>query len=370
LRCAIHSDDADFIERIETKVRAGGRLSPEEGVRLYESNRLHDLGRLASIARERRSGTDAYYIVNRHINYTNVCINNCRFCAFSRRPGEPGGYTLGIREVLERAEGVEEDGATELHIVGGVNPELPLEYYEEMIWALRERHPRVHVQALTAAEVAHIADAAGLPDAEVLRRLKDAGLSALPGGGAEIFAPRVRRMICPAKIGAERWLETTRQAHLLGIPSNATMLYGHVETLAERIDHMVRLRELQDETGGFMCFIPLPFHPENTRMPHLARTSAIDDLKTFAVARLMLDNIPHIKAFWIMVGVKLAQVSLAYGADDLNGTVMREEITHAAGAGTPQHLTVEEIRRLIREAGRTPVERDTLYNRVTRAAPR
>lgn len=356
--------DSDFIEHIEEKVDAAERLTAEEGLRLYGTDDPHALGRLANKVRERLNGDDTYYIVNRHINYTNVCVNACRFCAFSKKPGEPGGHTMSLEEVFERAAPAAADGSTELHIVGGVDPDLPLAYYVDMIAGLRERHPNVCIQALTAAEVAHLADASGMTDAEVLAKLKDAGLTALPGGGAEIFSTRVRQLVCPDKISGERWLSVSRDAHRLGIRTNATMLYGHVETLEERIEHFVRLREVQDETGGFMCFIPLPFHPENTAMAELRRTSSIDDLKTFAMARLVLDNFPHIKAFWIMTGVKLAQVALAYGADDMNGTVVEERITHAAGAKTPQHITVSEIRRLILKAGRTPVERDTLYNRI------
>jgi aminodeoxyfutalosine synthase len=357
--------NADFIEHIENKVDAAERLTAEEGLRLYKADSPHGLGRLAARVRERLNGNDAYYIVNRHINYTNICVNGCRFCAFSKKPGEPGGHTMSLDEVFERAAPAASDGSTELHIVGGVDPELPLAYYIDMIAGLRERHPGICIQAFTAAEIAHLADASQMTDAQVLAKLKDAGLTALPGGGAEVFSTRVRQLLCPSKISADRWLSVSRHAHRLGIPTNATMLYGHVETLEERIDHLVRLREAQDETGGFMCFIPLPFHPENTAMTDITRTSAIDDLKTFATARLMLDNFPHIKAFWIMTGVKLAQVALAYGADDMNGTVIEERITHAAGAETPQRLTVGEIRRLILEAGRTPVERDTLYNRIS-----
>ena len=359
--------DAAFLRAIEAKVEAGGRIGRDEGLRLYREADLHDLGRLAGIARSRRGGDAAWYIVNRHINYTNVCTNGCRFCAFSRAPGSPEASTMTLDEVIEKARSVEADGATELHIVGGCDPGLPLEYYVSMIAELRRRHPRVCLQAFTAVEIASMADAAGLSDGDVLRRLKDAGLTALPGGGAEIFSPRVRGLVCPRKHSGKRWLAVSREAHLLGIPTNATMLYGHVETLEERIDHLARLRELQDDTGGFLCFIPLPFHPGNTGLDHLKRTSAVDDLKTIAMARLMLDNIPHIKAFWIMLGARLAQVSLAWGADDLDGTVLEERITHSAGAATPQRMTVDEIRRLIVEAGRTPVERDTLYSPVSGA---
>ncbi|NQT20702.1 MAG: CofH family radical SAM protein, partial [Planctomycetes bacterium] len=266
--------NADFIEHIENKVDAAERLTAEEGLRLYKADSPHGLGRLAARVRERLNGNDAYYIVNRHINYTNICVNGCRFCAFSKKPGEPGGHTMSLDEVFERAAPAASDGSTELHIVGGVDPELPLAYYIDMIAGLRERHPSICIQAFTAAEVAHLADASQMTDAQVLAKLKDAGLTALPGGGAEVFSTRVRQLLCPNKISADRWLSVSRGAHRLGIPTNATMLYGHVETLEERIDHLVRLREAQDETGGFMCFIPLPFHPENTAMTDITRTSA------------------------------------------------------------------------------------------------
>jgi aminodeoxyfutalosine synthase len=269
---------------------------------------------------------------------------------------------------MKRAEQVRRSGATEIHIVGGAHPTWPLSRYVEMLGSLREAFPNVHLQAFTAVEIAHIAETAGLSVRETLRRLSDAGLGSLPGGGAEVFSPRVRSLVCPEKLAGADWLDVMREAHGLGIRSNATMLYGHVETDEERIDHMIRLRELQDETGGFMSFIPLAFHPANTGLSDMTSTTGLADLKTLAISRLMLDNFDHIKAFWIMLGIKLAQVSLLFGVDDIDGTVVEERITHSAGAETPQALTVAELERMIVEAGRVPVERDTLYNKVERAA--
>jgi aminodeoxyfutalosine synthase len=352
--------------RIAEKVEEGGRLGLEEAIRLYESDDLLLLGQMANTVKERKSGNKAYYIVNRHINYTNVCKNRCRFCAFSKEKNQPEGYTMGVEEVLEEARGVVEQGATEIHIVGGLHPHLGLDYYLKVLSGLRERFPRIHLQAFTAVEVAHIAERAGLTVRDTLKELVQAGLDSLPGGGAEVFSSRIRKELCPDKLSGEGWLAVMRQAHELGLRSNATMLYGHLETPLERIKHLLALRELQDETGGFMSFIPLAFHSDNTSLQELPRTTAHLDLKTLAISRLLLDNFPHIKAFWVMLGVKLAQVSLSVGVDDIDGTVVQEKITHSAGADTPEELSVEEIVRLIKEAGREPVERDTLYRRVIR----
>jgi len=359
------SELADIYE----KVREGRRLTPEDGLRLYRSDDILGIGHMANIVRERKNGDFAYYIVNLHINYSNICKNECRFCAFSRREkSQQGAYEMTIDEIMERADLVRQSRATEIHIVGGAHPTWPFSRYVEMMSRLRDAYPGVHLQAFTAVEIAHIAEIAGLGVNETLQRLKDAGLGSLPGGGAEVFSPRVRALVCPEKLPGDKWLEVMREAHKLGIRSNATMLYGHVETDEERIDHMVRLRGLQDETGEFMSFIPLAFHPANTDLSDMASTTGLTDLKTLAIGRLMLDNFDHIKAFWIMLGIKLAQVSLRFGVDDIDGTVVEERITHAAGAETPQALTVSELERLIVEAGRVPVERDTLYNRVERAA--
>ncbi|MBM4047554.1 MAG: aminofutalosine synthase MqnE [Planctomycetes bacterium] len=358
----LHPDLSD----IAVKVERGERLAFEDGVRLFRSSDIAGIGWLANQVRERLNGNRAYYIVNRHINYSNVCKNRCKFCAFSRDLGEPGAYTMHLAEVLKKAEEGVRQGATELHIVGGLHPELGLDYYLTMLSELSQRWPKVHLQAFTAVEVAHFADKAGLTVRETLRRLKDAGLGSLPGGGAEVFSTEVRAQLCPEKLSPEGWLGVMREAHQLGLRSNATMLYGHVETVEDRVRHILRLRELQDETRGFMTFIPLAFHPKHTDLEHERGPTAMDDLKTLAIGRLMLDNFPHVKAFWIMLGVKLAQVSLSFGVDDIDGTVVEERITHAAGAETPQCLSVGELLHLIREAGREPVERNTLYQRIHR----
>ncbi len=350
------------------KALDGERLTVDDGVRLFESDDLGAIGAAANEVRRRLNGDNTYYVVNRHINYTDICKNRCRFCAYSRGEDDPEAYAMTLDEIAARAEAEwQRMKFTELHIVGGLHPGLPLAYYVEMLSALKSRFPTVHIQAFTAVEVAHIAEVAGLSVSDTLTALRDAGLGSLPGGGAEVFSPRARSIICPEKMTGERWLDVMRQAHLLGIKSNATMLYGHVETYRERVEHMVALRELQDETGGFMTFIPLKFHPANTDLAAFAaRGSSIDDLKLYAVSRLMLDNIPHVKAFWIMLGLKLAQVALSFGADDFDGTVVEEKITHRAGAATPEGLTVADIQWLIRETGTVPVERDTIYNKVVR----
>jgi aminodeoxyfutalosine synthase len=357
------------LAEIYHKVLEDRRLTAEDGMRLYRSNDILGIGHLANMVRERKNGKKAYYVVNLHINYSNICKNECRFCAFSRQsPEEQGAYEMTMDEIMAGAEPVRRSGATEIHIVGGAHPTWPFSRYVEMIDALHQAFPDVHLQAFTAVEIAHMAEMAGLGVRETLQKLLDAGLGSLPGGGAEVFSPRVRSLVCPEKIPAEKWLDVMRHAHELGMRSNATMLYGHVETEEERIDHMLKLRELQDETGGFMSFIPLPFHPANTGLSDMTATTGLTDLKTLAIGRLMLDNFDHIKAFWIMLGVKLAQVSLWFGVDDIDGTVVEERITHAAGAETPQALSVQELERLIVEAGRVPVERDTLYHAVKRTA--
>jgi aminodeoxyfutalosine synthase len=347
---------------VAEKVLAGERLAFEDGLTLYESDDLPGLGLLANVVRERKNGDLAYFIVNRHINYTNICVNRCRFCAFSRSPGEEGAYLLSVEQCLEKAAGFHDGRVSEFHIVGGLHPELRLDYGERLLRGLKERFPRVHLQAFTAVEIAHFARQDGIPVEDCLRRLKAAGLGSLPGGGAELFSPRVRSLLCPKKLSPDGWLEVMRAAHRLGLRSNATLLYGHIETPDEIVSHLLRLRELQDETGGFLAFIPLAFHPEHTALESETEpTTACDDLRALAVARLMLDNFPHIKAFWIMLGLKLAQVALSFGADDVDGTVVEERITHAAGAQTPEGVSAAELVALIREAGRQPVERDTLY---------
>jgi aminodeoxyfutalosine synthase len=347
---------------IYEKVRAQERLAGEDGVTLYRTRDLLGVGFLANLVRERLHGRKAYYIYNQHLNYSNVCVNGCRFCAFGKTAEDALAYTMTLPEILDKVRERLGEPISEIHIVGGLHPDLPFSYYLDMLRGIRELRPDVHLQAFTAVEIAYLADLAGLSVADTLMALKDAGLGSLPGGGAEVFSARIRTSLCPQKLSPEGWLEVAQTAHRQGVRTNATMLYGHMESLAERVDHLVRLREAQDETGGFLAFIPLAFHPKNTHLPDLPETTGFDDLKNLAVARLMLDNFPHIKAFWIMIGVKLAQLSLAFGADDIDGTVIEEKITHMAGAKTPMGLTRAQLLHMIREAGCEPVERDTLYN--------
>ena len=355
------------LEAVWSKVEAGVRLGAADAVALLESSDILALGAMADHARARAVGDEVYFISNRHINHTNVCRNRCLFCAFSHDEGDADAYTLTVDQVVDKArETLAEGGITEIHIVGGEHPDLPFEYFLEMMRALRELAPDVHIQAFTASEIAHFAKLSGKSVAEVLQELKDAGLGSLPGGGAEVFSGRVRDLICERKISGQRWLDVMRAAHGVGLKSNATMLYGHVETPAELADHMVRLRELQDETGGFNAFIPLSFQPANTGLSELPGPTGFDDLKMLAAGRLVLDNFRHVKAFWINVGLKLAQVSLVFGVNDLDGTVVEEKISHAAGVDTAQALSKAELVRVIRAAGRIPVERDTLYNVVRR----
>jgi len=356
------------IERIRGKVESGERLSAEECLYLYRHGDLLDLGALANLVRERKNGNVTYFIVNRHLNYTNLCVNRCRFCAFSREPGAQGGYAMTVPEIVEAATSVP-GRFTELHIVGGLHPDLPFSYYLEMLSSLKAVLPNIHLQAFTAVEIAHIAQVAGLSVRETLEQLIAAGLGSLPGGGAEVFSARVREAVCPVKLSGEEWLGVMRAAHALGLRSNATMLYGHLETPEEKVDHLLRLRALQDETSGFMAYIPLAYHSGNTDLGGRPSTTGVEDLREVAIGRLALDNFDHVKSFWIMQGLKLAQVSLSFGADDLDGTVTEERITHAAGATTPQSLTRDELCALIREAGRVPVERDTVYTVCATGAP-
>ncbi|HET6475205.1 MAG TPA: aminofutalosine synthase MqnE [Thermoleophilia bacterium] len=355
------------LAHIWRKVEAAERLTGEEATELLSGTDILALGAMADFARSRIAGDEVYFICNRHINHTNVCRNRCLFCAFSHDEGDADAYTLGVDEVVDKArETLAVGGISEIHIVGGEHPDLPFDYYLEMMRALRELAPEVHIQAFTASEISHFAKISGKSVTEVLQELKDAGLGSLPGGGAEVFSGRVRDLICEQKISGQRWLDVMRAAHGVGLKSNATMLYGHVETPEELADHMIRLRELQDDTGGFNAFIPLSFQPANTGLSDLPGPTGFDDLKMLAVGRLVLDNFRHVKAFWINVGVKLAQVSLAFGVNDLDGTVVEEKISHAAGVDTAQELSKAELVRVIRAAGREPVERDTLYNVVRR----
>jgi len=349
-------------ETIAAKVRAKQRISREEALTLFVSNDLLAIGSLAALANERKNGRNVFFNVNRHINPTNICVNRCAFCAFSRTTGEEGAYTLALEEICRRAVEAEGEGATEVHMVGGLHPDLPFDFYTDMLAAVRRAAPKLHIKAFTAVEIDYFARISGLGIEEVLQRLMAAGLGSMPGGGAEILVEEVRQKICPEKITGSRWLEIIRLAHLAGLKTNATMLYGHVETPADRVAHMAMLRDLQDETGGFQAFIPLAFQPENSDLKlDIKGTSGLDDLKTLAISRIFLDNFDHIKAYWVMLGDKIAQVSLAFGVNDLDGTVVEEKIGHDAGAQSPQALTKEGIIRMIRKAGKVPVERDTLY---------
>ena len=349
-------------EAIAKKVHDGQRISGKEALFLFGCNDLLAIGTLAAVVNERKNGRNVYFNVNRHINPTNICVNRCAFCAFSRTSGEDGAYTLALDEICSRAREAEAEGATEVHMVGGLHPDLAFEFYEEVLVGLRKAAPSLHIKAFTAVEIEYFSRISGLSIEMVLERLKRSGLGSMPGGGAEILVEEVRQKICPEKISGSRWLEIIRLAHLAGIKTNATMLYGHVEEPADRVAHMEMLRTLQDETGGFQAFIPLAFQPENSDLKlDIRGTSGVDDLKTLAISRIFLDNFDHIKAYWIMLGEKIAQVSLVFGVNDLDGTVVEEKIGHDAGAATPQILAIEAILRLIRKADKIPVERDTLY---------
>ena len=351
-----------MLTSIRRKITAGDRLSADEGEFLFRAEvDLHALGELADVVRQRKNGNAAYYNVNAHLNPTNVCVYRCGLCAYSCDEGDRRAYVMTDEQILARGEEAVAAGCTELHLVGGLHPGRKFDWYLGMVARLHEAFPQLHLKAFSAVEIAWFSETTGRTDASILDSLRGAGLGSLPGGGAEIFAPEIRTRICPRKADAATWLGVHRAAHRLGLRSNATMLYGHLENAAQRIDHLLRLRSLQDETQGFQAFIPLAFHPENTQLAHLPSRSAMLDLRTVAVSRLMLDNFDHIKAYWISLGVGTAQVALAYGADDLDGTVRHERIHHDAGAESPQVLTVEQIRALIREAGREPVERDSLY---------
>ncbi len=351
---------------IHEKVVAGDRLSREDGLRLFESQDLLTVGFMANLVRERLHGRKTYWVYNQHINYSNICVNGCRFCAFGRSKGEDGGFVMTLDQVADKVRERLHEPVTEIHVVGGCHPDLPFSYYLDLVREIRRLRPEAHIKAFTAVEVAHLAQLGRLPVSEVLRTLKAAGVVALPGGGAEVFSSRVRELICPEKLSSEGWLQVAKQAHTLGIRTNATLLYGHLETAAERVDHMLALREAQDATGGFITFIPLAFQATNTGLAELTARTGFADLKTIAVARLLLDNFIHIKAYWIMLGVKIAQIALNFGADDLDGTVMEERIGHMAGASSEEALTSDELRTLILAAGGEPVQRDTFFNPVSK----
>ncbi len=359
------TDDAR-LQPIAEKVLRGERLDFDEGLALYRSPDILAVGWLANYVRERLHGNTTYFNVNRHINPTNVCVAACRLCAFGRRKDANGSYTMALEQAWQTAASGYSEAVTEFHIVGGLHPDLPLEYFLDLVRGLKERFPQVHIKAFTMVEIAFFARRAKLSIRETLERLRDAGVDSMPGGGAEIFADRVRHIICDHKIDGDEWLDTARTAHQLGLKSNATMLYGHIENEEDRVDHLLRLRSLQDETHGFQTFIPLAFHPDNTVLEHLPRTTGLTDIKQIAVSRLLLDNFPHIKAYWQMMTPKIAQIALRFGADDIDGTVIEEKIYHDAGATTPQGMRRRDLERLITEAGRVPFERDTMYRTVTR----
>ena len=351
------------LKTIHAKVMAGERLSFEDGQRLFACPEPLAVGTLANLARTRLHGDKAYFVVNRHINYTNVCVNGCTFCAYQREEGQEGGFVLTVDDALARIDASSLD-AREIHIVGGCHPKLSLLFFEDLIRAVRHRLPDTVIKAFTAVEIAHFARLEDLPVPEVLTRLQAAGLDMLPGGGAEIFAPSIREQICPRKATADEWLAVHEQAHSLGIKTNCTMLFGHIESVEDRLDHLIRLRESQDRSGGYTCFIPLPFLTENNKLAIDDPLTGLETLRTIAVSRLMLDNIPHIKAYWVMLGVKEAQAALKFGADDFDGTVIEEKIGHEAGATSEQGLTRTQLAEMIRGCGCTPVERDGFFNEV------
>jgi aminodeoxyfutalosine synthase len=350
------------LDRIAARLDARERLSFDEGVALFECPDLHAVGWLANRERERRHGARTYYNFNLRLEATNVCEASCLFCSFARlKPGDEQAYTLSVDQVVDKLRARADQPLTEVHVVNGLHPGLPFSYYTDLLRGLKQVRPGIHLKCFTAVEIAFFADHYGMSDESVLRELMAAGLDSLPGGGAEIFAERVRRKISHDKADADRYLAIHRLAHQLGLRTNVTMLYGHIETMAERVDHLLRIRALQDESGGFQAFIPLAFHPDNNQMRKLPAPSATDTLRVIAVSRLLLDNVAHIKAFWIATGVDVAQIAQWYGANDLDGTVQEERIYHMAGSRTPEALSTADIRRLVLTAGREPVERDTLY---------
>ncbi|APG28484.1 aminofutalosine synthase MqnE [Syntrophotalea acetylenivorans] len=354
---------------IAAKIEGGKRISGDEALQLAACDDLLALGTLAARVNKGRNGARVFFNRNRHINYSNICISSCAFCAFRRDARQQGAFCLSPQEVGERAAGAAADGAREVHVVGGLHPGQPFSYYLQMLQAIRRAAPEIHIKAFTAVEIDHLSRLTGWSLDKVLAELRAAGLDSLPGGGAEIFASAVREQLCPEKISGQRWLDVMTSVHGAGLRSNATMLFGHLESWRDRIDHLLQLRELQDRTGGFMAFIPLPYQADNTRLPELRGPGGVEILKTLAISRLVLDNFDHIKGYWVMLGVKLAQVALAFGVNDLDGTVIEERIGHAAGAASPQALSCDDLLWLIRRAGKLPVERDSLYSTVREYGP-
>jgi aminodeoxyfutalosine synthase len=360
------------LKQIEKKVFSDERLTPGDALAMFQSNDIFTIGRLASYAAAKKNNDNVYFVRNRHINPTNICVNRCRFCAFSRSKGDKGAYELSIKEIINKIR----NSYSEIHIVGGLHPDWPFDYYLQMLKTIKSSYPHIHIKAFTAVEIDHLSKISGLNISDTLEELKHAGLDSMPGGGAEIFNTHIRNRICPEKINGKKWLTIIKKAHRSGIRSNATMLYGHYENYRHRTEHLVKLRDLQDVTGGFQAFIPLAFHPMNTEMNNPpfnkggmggfsnGHTSGIDDIKTIAVSRLFLDNFTHIKAYWIMLGEKIAQLALKFGADDLDGTIIEEKITRSASALSEKTLTKEKLIHLIKMAGKVPVERDSFYQPV------
>jgi aminodeoxyfutalosine synthase len=359
----------NLLETIESKIETNQRITDEEALALFDTTNLIKLGELANRVREKIHGNKSYYIINRHIDYSNVCAIKCKFCAFAKKKGEPDSFEFTIEEIVEKVSLGLKRGITEIHMVGGFHPTHPWEFYIGTLRAVKKAAPDLHIKAFTAAEIRYFAKKFRKTEEEVLLELVSAGLGSLPGGGAEIFDPEIRKEICGPKGTAEFWIETHRRAHTMGLRSSATMLYGHIESVRHRVDHMRRVRELQDETGGFLSFIPLAFNPKDTEYETRGYTSGIDDLKTLAIARLYLDNFKHIKAYWIMSGLEMSQMAQYFGADDLHGTVMEENITHMAGGLAPEDLPESQICELILESGRKPVQRDSLYNEIESKLP-
>ena len=352
------------LNKIDKKVTSGKRLDFEDGLVLYNTHDLIGVGRLADFVRRKKHGAHAYFVYNQHLNYTNVCINRCLFCAYAKNEGEKGAFTLSMEDVKKNLMARIDEPVRELHVVGGLNPALPFKYYIDLIKTIKEIRPDATVKAFTAVEIDYISRISNFSLNETIARLKDAGLAMVPGGGAEVMSPRIRKKLFPKKIDGNRWLEVMEALHSSGITSNATMLYGHIETKKERVAHLIRLRELQNKTYGFTAFIPLAFHSKNTKLAQIPPTTAFDDLKNIAVARLMLDNFDHIKAYWVMIGEKLAQIALSFGADDLDGTIIEEKITHMAGAQSATGLSPGRLEHLISSAGFKAVERDSFYNPI------
>lgn len=355
------------LNEIADKIGAGERLAFDDGVALYETDDLAALAKLADTVRRRRHGRTTYFNVNRHFNPTNICYVDCKFCGFYRTPRQADAYTHNIDEALRIAGAAVKEGATELHIVGGLNTKLPFKYYTDLLSALKRAYPQLHLKAFTMVELDHFARFYKMADEDVIQQLIEAGMDSCPGGGAEIFREPTRSLLCAHKCDADRWLELSGKVHAAGLKTNATMLYGHIESVADRVDHLIRLREQQDRSGGFQCFIPLAFHPPGTRLDHLPGPTGVDSLKTIAVSRLMLDNFAHIKAYWVMLGKRLAQVALHYGANDLDGTITEGgELTesYSVEANHEVKMTRREIIDLIQDAGFEAVERDTLYHPV------